>query len=53
MPGRAGGKSKLTKAGEGMAIFKCATCGHEKEGRCKPQKCPECGERKTFEKKAS
>ena len=25
-----------------MATFKCTSCGHEKEGRCKPQKCPEC-----------
>ena len=25
-----------------MAVFKCSACGHEKEGRCKPRKCPEC-----------
>ena len=34
-----------------MAKFKCTECGHEKEGRCKPQKCTECGGKKTFEKK--
>lgn len=34
-----------------MAKFECTKCGHEKEGRCKPQKCPECGETKCFEKK--
>ncbi len=33
-----------------MATFKCANCGFEKEVRCKPQKCPQCGEKKTFEK---
>jgi rubrerythrin len=25
-----------------MAIWKCAKCGYEKEGRCKPKKCPTC-----------
>ena len=34
-----------------MAKFECSKCGHTKEGRCKPQSCPECGEKKTFEKK--
>jgi len=34
-----------------MARFECSHCGHLKEGRCKPQKCPACGEKKTFEKK--
>jgi rubrerythrin len=34
-----------------MATFKCTSCGYEKEGRCKPQKCPECDGKKTFEKK--
>lgn len=34
-----------------MAQFECTKCGHVKDGRCKPQKCPECGEKKTFEKK--
>ncbi len=33
-----------------MAIFKCTKCGATKEGRCKPQKCPECGEKGTMEK---
>ncbi len=28
-----------------MALFKCEKCGATKEGRCKPQKCPQCGER--------
>ena len=27
-----------------MAIFKCEACGAEKEGRCKPKICPQCGE---------
>lgn len=34
-----------------MAVFKCSACGAEKEGRCKPQKCAECGSQGTFEKK--
>ena len=34
-----------------MAKFKCGNCGFEKESRCKPRKCPKCGESKTFEKK--
>ncbi|MDY6955143.1 MAG: rubredoxin [Thermodesulfobacteriota bacterium] len=34
-----------------MATFKCATCGHEKETRCKPRTCPKCEGKKTFEKK--
>lgn len=33
-----------------MAVFKCKQCGFEKESRCKPRKCPECGSRDTFEK---
>jgi rubrerythrin len=35
----------------GMNTFKCGNCGYEKEGKCKPQKCPTCGGKKTFEKK--
>ncbi len=33
-----------------MAVFKCETCGATKEGRCKPQKCPGCGEKGTMKK---
>jgi hypothetical protein len=33
-----------------MATFKCSKCGFAKEGRCKPQKCPNCGEKGCFEK---
>lgn len=33
-----------------MAVFKCENCGYEKEARCKPQKCPNCGGKKTFQK---
>lgn len=36
---------------EAMAVFKCSNCGHEKEGRCKPRKCPECESQNSFEKK--
>ena len=25
-----------------MAIWKCESCGFEKEGRCKPKKCEKC-----------
>ncbi|MHB8171556.1 MAG: RCKP-type rubredoxin-like domain-containing protein [Thermincolia bacterium] len=34
-----------------MAVFKCSTCGYEKEGRCKPKKCPQCEAPNSFEKK--
>ncbi len=33
-----------------MAIFKCKNCGATKEGRCKPKKCPKCGQEGTMEK---
>jgi hypothetical protein len=33
-----------------MATFKCCKCGLEKDCRCKPQTCPQCGEKKSFEK---
>ncbi|HHT71923.1 MAG: rubredoxin [bacterium] len=33
-----------------MAVWKCGKCGFEKEGRCKPQKCPQCSEKGTFAK---
>jgi rubrerythrin len=36
-----------------MSMFKCSKCGYEKESRCKPQKCPKCEGKKTFEKKES
>ncbi|NVO00955.1 MAG: rubredoxin [Geobacteraceae bacterium] len=34
-----------------MAEWKCKTCGFTKEGRCKPQNCPQCKEKGGFEKK--
>jgi len=33
-----------------MAIWKCSSCGYEKESRCKPKKC-ECGAKDSFQKK--
>ncbi|HDO34846.1 MAG TPA: rubredoxin [Nitrospirae bacterium] len=33
-----------------MAVFKCDKCGTTKEGRCKPRKCPNCGEAGTMQK---
>lgn len=33
-----------------MATWKCACCGFTKEGRCKPQKCPQCQGKGNFEK---
>jgi len=33
-----------------MALFKCSKCGATKETRCKPKKCPECGETGTMVK---
>ena len=33
-----------------MAVWVCA-CGFEKEGKCKPQKCPKCGAKGDFTKK--
>lgn len=33
-----------------MANWKCSACGYTKEGRCKPQKCPQCQEKGKFEK---
>ncbi len=27
-----------------MAVWVCPKCGAEREGRCKPKKCPNCGE---------
>ncbi|WP_432822793.1 RCKP-type rubredoxin-like domain-containing protein [Trichloromonas sp.] len=34
-----------------MALWNCEKCGYEKEGRCKPKKCPTCNEQTTFVKK--
>jgi len=33
-----------------MAQWKCSKCGFEKEGRCKPRKCPSCSESEVFVK---
>ncbi len=38
------------KGGVEMAVFKCESCGATKEGRCKPKKCPKCGETGTMSK---
>jgi Fur family peroxide stress response transcriptional regulator len=35
-----------------MAIFKCEKCGATKDGRCRPKKCPSCGEEGSMEKQA-
>jgi len=35
-----------------MAVFKCEKCGATKEGRCKPKKCPSCGETGTMKKES-
>jgi hypothetical protein len=35
-----------------MATWTCETCGHEKEGRCKPKKCPTCQASGGFVKKS-
>ncbi|NLK00245.1 MAG: rubredoxin [Clostridia bacterium] len=34
-----------------MALFICKECGNEREGRCKPRKCPDCGASGSYEKK--
>ncbi|UCE26461.1 MAG: rubredoxin [Candidatus Coatesbacteria bacterium] len=34
-----------------MATWICPDCGYEKEGRCKPKKCPECDKNVEFTKK--
>lgn len=36
-----------------MAEFKCEKCGAKKEGRCKPKKCPSCGENGIMKKEES
>ena len=39
------------KGGMKMAVFVCSQCGYEKDTRCKPKKCTECGAEGTFQKK--
>jgi len=34
-----------------LAVWVCESCGFEKEGRCTPQICANCGEKGTFNKK--
>ncbi|HHV79414.1 MAG TPA: rubredoxin [Firmicutes bacterium] len=34
-----------------MATWRCSSCGYEKDSRCKPQKCPQCGTKGSFTKK--
>ncbi|AHF96660.1 MAG: RCKP-type rubredoxin-like domain-containing protein [Desulfurella sp.] len=34
-----------------MAVYKCEKCGYEKESKCKPRKCPQCGSKDSFKKK--
>ncbi|MFN3406256.1 MAG: RCKP-type rubredoxin-like domain-containing protein [Caldimicrobium sp.] len=36
-----------------MAVWKCSKCGATKEARCKPKKCPSCGEAETMVKEES
>jgi rubrerythrin len=33
-----------------MAVFICNKCGHQVDTRCKPKKCPTCGEANTMGK---
>ncbi len=33
-----------------MGRWICTECGLRKESRCKPRKCPACGEKDSFEK---
>ncbi|MCS7232445.1 MAG: RCKP-type rubredoxin-like domain-containing protein [Thermodesulfovibrionaceae bacterium] len=33
-----------------MATFKCSKCGATKESKCKPQKCPKCGQKGSMQK---
>ncbi|MBO8168803.1 MAG: rubredoxin [Thermoanaerobacteraceae bacterium] len=34
-----------------MAVYVCKECGNEREARCKPRKCHECGAQGSYEKK--
>jgi len=43
-------KSVIYGKGKLMAVWNCEKCGYEKEGRCKPKKCPECNEQTVFVK---
>lgn len=36
-----------------MAIWRCTKCGATKEARCKPKKCPSCGEAEVMIKEGS
>jgi rubrerythrin len=48
----AGGNALIieTKGGGNITTWKCKSCGFSKEGRCKPQKCPQCQRKGGFEK---
>jgi ABC-type ATPase with predicted acetyltransferase domain len=35
-----------------MAVFTCEKCGSQVDTRCKPRKCPKCGESGTMTKAA-
>jgi rubrerythrin len=39
--------------GRRMAVFTCEKCGNKVETRCKPRKCPVCGEANTMGKAGS
>lgn len=35
-----------------MAVWVCSECGYEKDARCRPKTCPECGaDKEQFKKK--
>jgi predicted RNA-binding Zn-ribbon protein involved in translation (DUF1610 family) len=36
-----------------MAVFICSKCGAEKDCRCKPKKCPKCGDSSIVKKEES
>ncbi|KUK37408.1 MAG: Uncharacterized protein XD67_1296 [Thermodesulfobacterium commune] len=36
-----------------MGLWKCSNCGEIKESRCKPKKCPKCGEMNTMVKEGT
>jgi ABC-type ATPase with predicted acetyltransferase domain len=41
----------IVKGGYKVAVWHCQHCGFEKDARCKPRNCPECGEKDAFKKK--